>query len=622
MEKNQNKGRLYFWHFILWVFLIVAMYLAYGVYFINITSTKSKWVLLFSGAVAMLYASCKILEMSFYKSDLENIKEEIKNLNKTSLIFFSFKLIPIFIITSVFAFLLYYFVGINYLICFCSGFLISLICTFFSNLIVLRTSILTREFSTNSLNSSYRIEFSSSAAISFLYLSSSAIILVILFHIFKDYQIISAFIFGIIFYCVIDTGSNIISKQAVKLVDSESDNIAAIKKLSINSFNIVETIQKYNGIFILAIIFAMAMGSYILNLMGLFLPLIIAANGIFASIIAGLLIKINKNKNPRAMIYRVVFLATVLFCLITYLTITYWLPDYKILAYNTIAGAIVAYILIFKRKKPSSKDTVDVWYQTFLDGIKNSFAPILVVAFCLVLTFVYCEGVKYPYLGLYSNSLFVLSLVSLAPIYASIHSFCLFEKNNQISNNELSADLISFSFEKYHNIALILVCFVMLIVFSIESHLEQADILNPYVTFALISGCATPFLWLAYLMYGSSKNASKIQKEGLDEFKILRRTSLISSFYSVCAIILPLFCVISCGLRLKCEVLAGYLTGVILSNIGVIILYSNIMLQNSDNCAEIKNAINIAREVIKPHLSNFVKITLIAAFSLITLFIG
>ena len=123
MEKKQNKKRLFFWHFILWIFFIIALYLSYGVYFVNITSTKSKWVLLFAGAIALLYSSCKILEMTFYRNDLKETSDEIEKSSKLYLHFLSYKTLLSFFAALIISVLLYYFIGYCYGICFFTGFL-------------------------------------------------------------------------------------------------------------------------------------------------------------------------------------------------------------------------------------------------------------------------------------------------------------------------------------------------------------------------------------------------------------------------------------------------------------------------------------------------------------------
>ncbi len=75
MDREKIKLKLIFWYSILWVLIFAALYLAYFIYFPDLTSTKSKWVLLFSSAIAILAFACKYFEISLY-----NIQNEINKI--------------------------------------------------------------------------------------------------------------------------------------------------------------------------------------------------------------------------------------------------------------------------------------------------------------------------------------------------------------------------------------------------------------------------------------------------------------------------------------------------------------------------------------------------------------
>ena len=74
MDRDKVKKRLIFYYAILWLFLFIALYLAYFVYFVDTTSTKSKWVGLFAGAISLLLSAVKLCEISFvnYKNPLQD----------------------------------------------------------------------------------------------------------------------------------------------------------------------------------------------------------------------------------------------------------------------------------------------------------------------------------------------------------------------------------------------------------------------------------------------------------------------------------------------------------------------------------------------------------------------
>ena len=58
MDRDKNKFKILFQHLIFWILLGVAIYLSYFVYFPDTGSTRSKWVGLFCGALAILFAGC------------------------------------------------------------------------------------------------------------------------------------------------------------------------------------------------------------------------------------------------------------------------------------------------------------------------------------------------------------------------------------------------------------------------------------------------------------------------------------------------------------------------------------------------------------------------------------
>lgn len=53
------------WNFIFWITFLTALYLSYAVYFVNMVTTKSKWVGLFAGVVAILLACLKFVENDY-----------------------------------------------------------------------------------------------------------------------------------------------------------------------------------------------------------------------------------------------------------------------------------------------------------------------------------------------------------------------------------------------------------------------------------------------------------------------------------------------------------------------------------------------------------------------------
>ena len=74
MDRN-SQIKQFIWNLIFWLFFFAALYLSYAVYFANTVTTKSKWVGLFSGAIAILLASVKFVENVYtYSKDTDLTK--------------------------------------------------------------------------------------------------------------------------------------------------------------------------------------------------------------------------------------------------------------------------------------------------------------------------------------------------------------------------------------------------------------------------------------------------------------------------------------------------------------------------------------------------------------------
>ena len=77
MDREKIKKRLFVWYSFLWLFLFIAMYVVYKIYVPVENSTISKWSGLIAGAIAILCAVCKNLEISFHDMNNNFLKKII-----------------------------------------------------------------------------------------------------------------------------------------------------------------------------------------------------------------------------------------------------------------------------------------------------------------------------------------------------------------------------------------------------------------------------------------------------------------------------------------------------------------------------------------------------------------
>ena len=187
MDRFEVKKRLIIWYSIFWALLIVALYLSYAVYFVDTQSTKSKWVGVFAGAIALLLATCKIVEISFYSSKNPTFEKITKYFTNGAMIFIKrlFKISLVFVMLI--SCLLIKPMGVGFVSSFIVGCLFSffgiLISTFVASKIATRSSQFYGESNVFALNQI----FNSGVVVSFSTVALVIIPLVILYHITKDY---------------------------------------------------------------------------------------------------------------------------------------------------------------------------------------------------------------------------------------------------------------------------------------------------------------------------------------------------------------------------------------------------------------------------------------------------
>lgn len=699
MDRNQIGKRLFFWYAILWVFLFTALYLAYGVYFIDTTSTKSKWVVLFAGAIALLLGACKTLEISFYKSKNPLFEKITRYFTNGSFIFTKrlFK-ITLFFVSLISCFLIKP-MGLPFVICFVCGSVFSFASLFLS--IVATSKIATRssQFYNESNLLAIRQIFNSGVVIATLVMALSTTPLVVLFHCFKDYQIIFGFVLGAALVAVLNNISTVTSRQAVDCANEvicryetefeKNDRRNPLLLLngitkSILSANIMPCDLFVS--FCLGIVAAMAVGADCLQLQGAFLPLIIAGSGIFACVIAVLFTKLNKLLSPVKVLFSSAILANIVLILISYFLVKRWLPDFIELVIPVGVGAFSSYLMCFshinyiylRHKAPVnvSNSSISGFTPTLRQTIKEAFGgvllPAIILALCVVSSFLVVGGVESPSIGLFGILIAVLSMVCCTGFIIAINSFGLTIKNVDVvletyeediceKQNILSNSLGDFGFHmkslcsNFINAATILTSIGALIAYSILAYLEEIDLLNPYVLGSLLIGCAMPFLYCSSIMGIVTKCAKRLSMEVKEQLKrfpqILRfemrpnyekcvdiaaLNSCIQVLFNSAIVIAVFFFVV---IKLQTEALAGFVLGTLVSSFGLLYFLSASSTLSKSAKKHFENHFNYIKNdgeysaisqneaifrafggLIVPTLNALIKFLAIAALALIPLF--
>lgn len=633
MDRLNIKKRLTFWYGIFWILFIIALFLAYKEYLLDFTSTKSKWIGLFAGAISILLASLKMLEKTFYNTKNE-LKDKIakyfsngathfiKRLFKTALVF-------IFLISCI----LIKPMGAKFIASFITGNIVLFICIVLKTLTTSKTIVDSLNITNNQCVSNKKEIFDTSIILSNMTLGIALIPLVILYHIIKDYQILNGYALGCAFMTLIFNISTIITKQALNNANSviceyvaqietndKRNPLLLLKGITNNILDNILFSCDITFAFIAVLIATMTIGGEYLMLMGAFLPIILAGGGLFAGVIISLIINIDKTANTTKTLSNAVIMANIIFIVISFYVIKSWYPDLMYLMAPIIIGTFSGYIsclinsnYIFSKYKPilniancSISGYETICKQTFRECFGGIIFCALFIAIMIIVPFLSCYGLKEPSYGVYGILLAALSALSNAGIIITINTFSLitknknniletYEENIQVSDIEnkeidnLNSNIIQLS-NNYTNFTSIITTISVIIAYSTLIKLEEADILNPYVMGALIIGAAIPFTYSGLIMSIISKTARRLVLEVKRQFKkfpqILRfemrpdyekcaEISALNSSMQVIfntGIILIIFALIT--IFLKIEALLGFIFGATICSIGLIYLTS------------------------------------------------
>ena len=634
MDRDKTNIKLFCWYAVLWIFLFAALYLSYGVYFLDLSSTKSKWVALFSGAIALLFSSCKICEISYNNYKYIALDKIIAYFYNGVSLFFKSENKFLFFIAFLIAIFLIKPLGISFVFCYIIGILFAVFCGFITNFIATRAAAKISKGKNVSLNLGFKIAFNSGVAIAMAIVGLALVPLVILYHIYKDYLVVNGFVLGVALVVLFSSVGASIAKKAVsgaiELVSQLEGDIDIYDKRNplLLLSGITKSIFKVNALsldmflsFCAVIVASMATGAMALNLMGAFLPLIIASSGVFASVIVILFIKMNKIKNPMKALFISGFCTIVLFCIFSYYVINTWfmgdLGLFYAIALGSFGGFVVCFINAnyifekFKTVKNVANSAIaglsPCIVQTLKEGFTGVFLPTIVIAFSIIMSFILANGMEAPLLGVYGITIAILGMISTFGIMMCINIFALVSNDIDIVSNtyefgeevERGENIDMLGQIGYYIISLgknflittaILTALSVLIAFSVTVQLEQVDIINPYVLASLFMGASMPYLYCSFILSGVSKTASRLILEVKNQFKrfpqILRyemrpdyekcvcvaanASSVQIIFYTT--MIVMVFLVVA--FKLGSEALFGFVFGAILS--GSVLLYSSI----------------------------------------------
>ncbi len=679
----------FIWNSLFWIEFIAACYIGYAVYFVDITSTKSKWIGLFAASVAILFAVLKFVENSYFRNKNEILKEKIYSELSFLRIFYA-KVSKIVTFLLIFSSIVSYFtLGGRFAFLVILGSYSALIL----NIIVSKASLVSTIEETLDFKNeiSFKKVFNSAIVASFLPFGVLVSLYVIFFHAFKDYQILFGYALGVVltYFCLMTVKSVCLkttsyTNEMFALAENRNIEEKKITTYLLDGFKMITPVVSHSSsilmFFIVTFAGAISTGAFCMAVMGQFLPIVIAANGLFSAIFVLAFTRLTKETNYIKTFILANILSAVIFNIINYFTIKIWLPTCIGLVWALVTGSFCSLFVLFYYVKKifySEKKLLDISNSAAI-GLKNefiqiikkslscAFLPYFLMIVVILVSFFTSYGLEAPLMGMWGIVLCAFGFLCCSVVSLLYANFCqnivnmdLFSKK---IGNGVDFDLIKetgkkflYILNKYVNFAFLLVVFASILNYCVVIELEEVDLMNPYVSSALMLGIGIVFAFLSILInnvFKTSKRLAfdikkslKFSSQNKENLSILNRFSLNNllndiqiGFGGYFLLSIVIFSIV--GVFLKAEAIVGFLVGGTISFVGINFILDNIstivyllerfftrVLNNEnnllpqENTQTIKECFSFFEDFVSPALISEITLVVTIAFAFIPVWI-
>ena len=490
--------------------------------------------------------------------------------------------------------------------------------------IALKANVRTANAAKRGLNKAFGVGFYSGAVMGLAVVGLALIGISAIYYFFPDPNIVLGFSFGAssialfakagggIYTKTADIGADLVGKVEMDFPEDDPRNPAVIAD------NVGDNVGDVAGMgadmfdsYVASVVAAMILGTVVMNETGVLLPLIIAAAGIFASIIGTYLVKVNKGGNPGKTLNRGTYMTCIIFAILSFIVIYYLGIElgifYAIIA-GLVAGVVIGitsdYFTSIDRgpalmTAESSKTGAAINILTgFSYGSISILPPLVGIGIATMVAYYFAGlfGIAMSAVGMLAITGMIVSSDAYGPIVDNAKGIAeqsgLSKKVIKIADRLDAAGNTAKAITKGFAIgAAGLTVIALLAAYGEIVGITVIDLMNPIVLTGALVGIAMPPLFSALLILGVGKNAFRMINEVRRQFKeipglvkgkakpdyakcvdIATRGALKELILpSVLAIIVPLIV----GFILGKAALGGFLIGSILSGLIFALLMAN-----------------------------------------------
>ncbi len=594
---------------------------------VNLLDTQNAAYLALTCAItSLLFGGALTLRILKSSSGNERMQEISKYIQEGAMAFLTreYKILSVF--AAVVFFAIGYFISWQTAICFLVGAGFSTLAGYIGMFISTRANAKTAFAAMISQNSALRIAFSGGAVMGLTVVGLGLLGLSVLYLIFKEPGIINGFALGAssialfarvgggIYTKAADVGADLVGKvesgipeddprNPAVIADNVGDNVGDVAGMGADLF------ESYVG----AIISAMTIGALTFNnLNGVFLPLIITAVGILASILGIFLVRTDEKSNPMKALHAGTFGSAILLVIAAFFIVKAVMPDnfgvYWALVVGLIAGTAIGVITEYYTSSDFNpvKKIADASLQGAATniiaglgvGMVSTFLPIVFICAATVIAFqvggIY--GMTICAIGMLATTGMIVAVDAYGPISDNAGGIAeMAELPPEVRQRTDKLDAVgntTAAIGKGFAIgSAALTSLALLTAYTKVTGLSAINILNPTVITGILFGASLPFVFCALTMSAVGKAAQQMVAEVRRQFKeiagIMEGTAKpdykncvdISTGAALKEMIIPgLIAVITpvaFGKILGAEALGGMLTGAIASGVCLAIMLAN-----------------------------------------------
>jgi K(+)-stimulated pyrophosphate-energized sodium pump len=497
----------------------------------------------------VIYFSSFIIKQNPGTPKMKKISDAIKE-GSLAYLKRQYKTLAIFVaaLTIILALVFSYSFAFAYLV----GSIFSVLAGFIGMNVAIRANVRTANAARIGLSKALPIAFKGGAVMGLSVVGLGLLGIVLFYYLYGDPNLILGFSFGAssialfarvgggIYTKTADVGADLVGKiekgipeddprNPAVIADNVGDNVGDVAGMGADLF------ESYVG----SIVAAMIIGTIIFGSNRIILPLLLAALGIFASLIGTFFVRVKKKGDPSFALNKGTFSSCILFALFAFILIQYLNVSIGIF-YAVLAGLIAGIIIgltsdyfTSREKKPARKiaesaktGAAITILSGFSTGLLSVVLPIVGIAIATIIAWYFAGifGIAIAAIGMLSITGMVVAADSYGPIVDNaggiVEQSKLGEKVRRVTDSLDAVGNTTKAICKGFAIgSAALTALALFFTYSQVAGIKTIDIMNPYVIAGIFIGAAIPALFSALTISAVSKNAFRMVEEVRRQFR-------------------------------------------------------------------------------------------------------